>query len=49
MRMAGRMGHTHVKMINLQIIKIIPEQNIVLVKGAVPGAIGAYVKIERWS
>ena len=49
MKMAGRMGHTHVKMINLQVVKIIPEKNIILVKGSVPGPVGAYVKIERWS
>ncbi|HQJ58758.1 MAG TPA: 50S ribosomal protein L3, partial [Bacteroidales bacterium] len=47
-RMAGRDGGKRVKMINLQIIKIIPEKNLVLVKGAVPGAVGSYLKLERW-
>ena len=49
MRMAGRMGGNRVKMINLQIVKIIPEKNILVVKGAVPGPNNSYVKIERWS
>lgn len=49
MRMAGQMGNHRVKMINLQVLKIIPEKNLILVKGAVPGANGSYVIIERWS
>lgn len=49
MRMAGRTGGKRVKMINLQIMKILPEKNIVLVKGAVPGPNGSYIIIERWS
>jgi len=48
MRMAGRMGGNRVKVINLQIVKIIPDKNLVLVKGAVPGSNGSYVIIERW-
>ncbi len=36
--MAGRMGGDRVKLINLQIVKIVPEKNLILVKGAVPGA-----------
>jgi len=49
MRMAGQTGNHRVKMINLQVLKIIPEKNIILVKGAVPGANGSYVIVERWS
>ncbi len=49
MRMAGRMGGNRVKLINLQILKIIPEKNILLVKGAVPGPNGSYIIVERWS
>ncbi|HPE85833.1 MAG: 50S ribosomal protein L3 [Bacteroidales bacterium] len=49
MRMAGRMGNDRVKMINLQIMKIIPEKNLIVVKGSVPGANGSYVIVERWS
>ncbi|MFH1160538.1 MAG: 50S ribosomal protein L3 [bacterium] len=47
-RMAGRMGGNRVKVINLQILKIILDKNLVLVKGAVPGPNGSYVIIERW-
>jgi large subunit ribosomal protein L3 len=49
MRMAGRTGGRKVKMINLQIVKIFPEKNVVLVKGSVPGHNGSYLKVERWS
>lgn len=49
MRMAGRMGGDRVKMINLQVMKLIPEKNIVVVKGSVPGPNGSYLILERWS
>ena len=42
------MGGDKVKVINLQIMKIVLEKNLVLVKGSVPGPNGSYVKIERW-
>jgi large subunit ribosomal protein L3 len=48
-RMAGRMGGERVKNINLQIMKLIPDKNIVVVKGSVPGPKGSYIIIERWS
>jgi len=48
LRMAGRMGGNRVKVINLQILKIILDRNLVLVKGAIPGSNGSYVIIERW-
>ncbi|MPM11055.1 50S ribosomal protein L3 [bioreactor metagenome] len=48
MRMAGHDGQNRVKMINLQIMKIIPEKNLVVIKGSVPGANGSYVILERW-
>jgi len=48
-RMAGQMGGTRVKIINLQIIKIVKEKNLLLIKGAIPGANGSYVIVERWS
>ncbi|MCK9617366.1 MAG: 50S ribosomal protein L3 [Lentimicrobiaceae bacterium] len=48
-RMAGRLGGDRVKIINLQIVKIIPENDIIVVKGSVPGAKGSYLIIERWS
>lgn len=49
MRMAGRTGGDRVKMINLQVIKIVPEKNLIVVKGSVPGPNGSYVIVERWS
>jgi large subunit ribosomal protein L3 len=49
MRMAGRMGGNRVKMINLQVMKIIPEKNVIVVKGAVPGPNNSLVIVERWS
>ncbi len=48
LRMAGRMGGDRVKVVNLQVLKIILEKNLIVVKGAVPGHNGSYVKIERW-
>lgn len=47
MRMAGRTGNKTVKMINLQIVKLIPEQNILVVKGSVPGPKGSYIIVEK--
>jgi len=49
MRMAGRMGNERVKVINLQVMKIDKSNNLIVVKGAVPGANGSYVIVERWS
>ncbi|HRY99324.1 MAG TPA: 50S ribosomal protein L3 [Bacteroidales bacterium] len=49
LRMAGQMGNRRTKVINLQIVQIIPERNLLVVKGAVPGPNGAYVIVERWS
>ncbi len=46
MRMAGRTGGQKTKVLNLKIIKIIPEKNVLLLKGAVPGPTGSYVVIE---
>lgn len=49
MRMAGRTGGNRVKMINLQVMKIDPEKNLIVVKGSVPGPNGSYLILERWS
>ena len=46
MRMAGHMGCERVKVFNLQIVKIIPENNLLIVKGSVPGAKGSYLLLE---
>ncbi len=47
MRMAGQTGGNSVKMISLQIMKIIPEHNLMILKGSVPGAKGSYLIIEK--
>ncbi|MAX80825.1 MAG: 50S ribosomal protein L3 [Crocinitomicaceae bacterium] len=49
MRMAGRTGGARVKSLNLQVVKVVPEKNLLLVKGSVPGANGSHVIIEQWS
>ena len=45
-RMAGQMGNARVKVFNLEVIKIMPENNLLVVKGSVPGAKGSYVMME---
>ena len=46
MKMAGRMGRNTVTTLNLPIVKIIGSENLILVRGAVPGHRGALVKIR---
>ena len=46
-RLAGRMGGDQVKILNLKVLKVIPENNLILVKGSIPGAKGAYLTIEK--
>ena len=46
MRMAGQMGNERVKVFNLEVIKVMPENNLLVVKGSVPGAKGSYVIME---
>ncbi len=47
MRMGGRMGGEKVKILNLRVVKLIPENNLLLLKGSVPGANGSYLIIEK--
>lgn len=47
MRMAGRTGGKRIKVKNLKVLKVFPEKNILLVKGAIPGHKGAFVIIEK--
>lgn len=47
MRMAGRMGNDRVKVQNLEILKIVPEQNILVISGSIPGSRGSYVIVEK--
>ena len=46
MRMGGHMGDERVKVFNLEVVKIIPENNLLVIKGSVPGAKGSYVTLE---
>ena len=47
MRMAGRTGGARVKVQNLIVLKVLPEQNLIVVQGAIPGPKGSYVMIEK--
>jgi large subunit ribosomal protein L3 len=47
MRMAGRTGGNRVKVQNLEVVKVIPEKNLILIKGAVPGPKGTFILIEK--
>jgi large subunit ribosomal protein L3 len=47
MRMAGHKGNARVKIQNLEIVKVMADQNLILVKGAIPGAKGSTVLLEK--
>ena len=47
MRMAGQMGASKVKVQNLRVLKVIPEDNVLVVKGSVPGHNKSYVIIQK--
>ncbi|MBO4444727.1 MAG: 50S ribosomal protein L3 [Bacteroidaceae bacterium] len=47
MRMAGQMGNQRVTVANLQVLKVIPEQNVLVIKGSVPGYNGSIVIVEK--
>lgn len=47
MRMGGQMGDERVTVQNLEILKIIPENNLILIKGSVPGAKGSIVIVNE--
>ncbi|GCC53573.1 50S ribosomal protein L3 [Chryseotalea sanaruensis] len=46
-RLAGRMGTDRVKVTNLKVVKIMPEQNLIVVSGSVPGHINATVILQK--
>jgi len=46
-RMAGQMGNKRVTAQNLEVIKLLPEHNLILVKGSVPGAKGSIVIVQK--
>ncbi|MDE6297846.1 MAG: 50S ribosomal protein L3 [Muribaculaceae bacterium] len=47
LRMAGHMGNERVTVQNLQVIKIIPEHNLLMIKGSIPGHKGSIVLVEK--
>lgn len=47
MRMAGRMGGDRVKVQNLQIVKVFVDQNLLVIKGSIPGPKGSFVFVEK--
>jgi large subunit ribosomal protein L3 len=47
MKMAGQMGNEKVKVQNLRVLKVVPEKNLLVVKGCVPGHKNAYVTIQK--
>ncbi len=47
MKMAGRMGGNKIKVMNLRVLKIVPEKNLILLKGCVPGHKNSYLTIEK--
>ncbi len=47
LRMAGQMGNERVTVQNLQVIKVLPEHNLLVIKGSVPGAKGSIVLVEE--
>ncbi|WP_165021006.1 50S ribosomal protein L3 [Dysgonomonas sp. ZJ279] len=46
-KMGGQMGNTRTTVQNLEVIKVIPEHNLLLIKGSVPGSRGSIVLIEK--
>ena len=47
MRMAGQMGNKRRLQANLQVLKVLAERNIVIIKGSIPGAKGSFVTIQK--
>lgn len=47
LRMAGRMGNDRVKIQNLRVVKVMPEQNLIVVSGSVPGPKNSFVILEK--
>ena len=47
MRMAGQMGNEKVTIQNLRVVKVLPEHNVLLIKGSIPGSKGSIVLIEK--
>jgi large subunit ribosomal protein L3 len=47
MKMAGRTGGDRVTVLNLQVMKVLAEKNILVLKGAIPGAKGSYIVVHK--
>jgi large subunit ribosomal protein L3 len=47
LRMAGRMGGDRVTVRNLKVVGVIPDSNLLLVKGSVPGRVNGYLEIRK--
>ena len=47
LRMAGRMGGNRVKVQNLRVLRVLPEQNLLVISGSVPGAKNSVVIIDK--
>ena len=47
MKMGGRMGGNKIKVMNLRVLKVLPEKNLLLLKGCVPGHKDSYLTIEK--
>ncbi len=47
MRMAGQMGNEKVTVQNLQVVRVMPEHNVLIIKGSIPGSKGSIVLIEK--
>ncbi len=47
MRMAGQMGNEKVTIQNLRVVKVLPEHNVLIIKGSIPGSKGSIVLIEK--
>ncbi len=47
MKMAGRQGGRSITIENLLVLKVVPEKNLIVVKGSVPGAIGSYIILRK--
>ena len=47
MRMAGQTGNSKVKVLNLKVVKVMSEDNILIVKGSVPGHTNSYIIVQK--
>ena len=47
MRMAGQTGNSRVKVLNLKVVKVMSEDNILIVRGSVPGHNNSYIIVQK--